>query len=64
MTWKFVLFYQPPCGTWYVHSHKLYDTEADAIEAAKKFLCANTPIYTMPVPVATFENYAKTVGTL
>lgn len=40
---KFILLYQPPCGRWYVHSHKLYDTRMQAVEAINKFLHADTP---------------------
>jgi len=38
------LFYKPPCGQWYVHSHKLYSSYQEAKEAAAKFLHPETPI--------------------
>lgn len=41
---RFVLFYQPPCGDWYVHSHKLYPSEEAARAAARKFLPVGTVI--------------------
>ncbi len=44
MTEQFILFYKPPCGAWYVHSHKLYPSAAAAEHAAGKFLAAGTPI--------------------
>lgn len=40
----FVLFYKPPCGRWYVHSHKLYESEGAARAAAARFLTPGTPI--------------------
>jgi hypothetical protein len=40
----YVLFYQPPCGKWYVHSHKIYGSVQDAFTAAEKFLSSGTPI--------------------
>lgn len=45
----YVLFYQPPCGRWYVHSHKLYPSAANAFDAAKRFLSPGTPIAVLPV---------------
>lgn len=38
-----LLLYKPPCGKWYVHSHKLYASHLEAYEAAKKFLHPDTP---------------------
>lgn len=46
---KYVLFYRPRCGDWYVHSHKLYSSEEKAREAAKKFLHPKTQISIMPM---------------
>jgi hypothetical protein len=37
-----LLFYFPPCGKWYVHSHKIYESLAEAKEAAEKFLHPGT----------------------
>lgn len=48
---KFALFYRPPCGMWYIHSHKLYETPEKAHEAAKKFLHPDTLIFVLPVDV-------------
>jgi len=45
----YILFYRPPCGKWYVHSHKLYDSPAQADEAAGRFLHAETPRAVLPV---------------
>lgn len=39
----FLLLYKPPCGKWYVHSHKLYMTVDDAYKAVCKFLHKGTP---------------------
>lgn len=55
-----VLFYQPACGGWYVHSHKTYDTPAQALEAARKFLPEGTTIAIFPV--ASIELYDKAQG--
>lgn len=46
---NFVLFYKPPCGKWYVHSHKLYSDDAAANEAAVQFLPSGTPIAVVPI---------------
>lgn len=59
---KFILFYQPPCGTWYVHSHKLYATEAAAEAAAAKFLPPDTPISVAPISISWVDNLARKVG--
>lgn len=40
----FALLYKPPCGEWYVHSHKLYDSREQAREKASKFLEPGVPI--------------------
>ena len=44
---KFILLYQPPCGRWYVHSHKLYDTRMQAVEAINRFIHPETPTLTV-----------------
>lgn len=46
---EFLLFYQPPCGKWYVHSHKLYGSFDLARQAARKFLEPGTPISILPL---------------
>ncbi len=46
---KYLLFYEPPCGEWYVHSHKLYSSEEAARDAARKFLSPETPIAIVPI---------------
>jgi len=51
----YILLYKPPCGRWYVHSHKLYPTKAAAYEAAAKFLCPGTPYTTRPVNLAELD---------
>lgn len=35
---QYILLYLPPCGRWYVHSHKIYPSPEAARAAAKKFL--------------------------
>lgn len=40
---QFALFYKPPCGRWYVHSHKLYPSVEAAEQAARAFLHFTTP---------------------
>ena len=40
----FVLLYRPPCGEWYIHSHKLYPSKEIARTRAQKFLPTGTPI--------------------
>jgi len=40
----FVLLYKPPCGEWYVHSHKIYGNMEAARSKARKFLPRGTPI--------------------
>ncbi len=54
-----VLFYKPPCGKWYVHSHKTYPSVEDAYAAAKKFLHPDTPIAVLPVDVDYLETVHK-----
>lgn len=51
----FILFYKPPCGIWYVHSHKLYPSTDAAYEAAKKFLAPDTPISILSVSMDYLE---------
>lgn len=45
----FALLYQPPCGQWYVHSHKMYPTIDAADAAAEKFLHTETPRVVVPI---------------
>lgn len=52
---RYVLFYQPPCGAWYVHSHKIYASAGDAAAAAKKFLAPGTPISIMKFNVSRLD---------
>ncbi len=40
----FILLYMPPCGEWYVHSHKLYTSVEQARDKAAKFLTPGTRI--------------------
>lgn len=54
-----VLFYKPPCGKWYVHSHKTYPSVEDAYAAAKKFLHPDPPIAVLPVDVDYLETVHK-----
>lgn len=49
---KYALLYQPPCGAWYVHSHKLYDSPEQADEAAGRFLHHTTPRAVVPIDLA------------
>ncbi len=39
----FILLYQPPCGQWYVHSHKIYPTIDKANAAIERFISLGTP---------------------
>lgn len=57
----FVLLYQPPCGKWYVHSHKLYPSIADGKIGAQKFLPPGTRIAIIPVDIALVEECAHEV---
>lgn len=52
---RYVLFYQPPCGDWYVHSHKIYTSAGDAAAAAKKLLAPGTPISIMKFTVSRLD---------
>lgn len=54
---KFILFYKPPCGNWYVHSHKLYPSVDAAYEAAKKFLHPDIPIAVKQVDTDYLETH-------
>lgn len=38
-----LLLYRPPCGKWYVHSHKLYPNQDEAADAAIRFLPPEVP---------------------
>ncbi len=53
---KYILLYKPPCGVWYVHSHKLYDSVEAARRAAIKFLHSDTPVYILPFSISRVEN--------
>lgn len=55
----YILFYKPPCGKWYVHSHKLYDTPLQADDAAKRFLAQGTPYAVLPVDVEELDEYCS-----
>lgn len=59
---KFVLFYQPPCGKWYVHSHKLYPTPDKAREAAEQFLSPGTPIAIVEMNLDVLEAFREVVS--
>jgi len=54
----FVLFYQPPCGKWYVHSHKRYPSAAAARLAAGEFLHPDTPYQVRSVAALAHEGAA------
>lgn len=41
---SFILLYQPPVGLWYVHSHKIYCSPADAEDAIERFITPGTPV--------------------
>lgn len=56
---KYVLFYLPPCGAWYVHSHKLYDSEEEARDAARRFLRPGTSITVSPVSPETLNRFVE-----
>lgn len=56
---KYILLYMPPCGNWYVHSHKIYPSEAAAIEAAKKFIAPGTLIAVYPIIVGWIASLAE-----
>lgn len=58
---KIVLFYLPPCGNWYVHSHKLYDTGDEAFEAAKKFLVPGTKFAPVTIDISRIDAHAYEV---
>lgn len=58
---KYILIYKPPCGTWYVHSHKLYDSPEDLVIAAKKFLSPGTPVSGLAVSLTQCEKLQKIV---
>lgn len=58
MTALHVLFYQPPCGKWYVHSHKLYPSQDAATEAAGKFLSPGIPFAAVPVELGELNRIA------
>lgn len=49
---KIALLYMSRCGTWYVHSHRLYATVDEARQAAEKFLPVNTPVAFAPITAA------------
>jgi hypothetical protein len=52
---KFILMYKPPCGLWYVHSHKLYDTEDQGRDAARRFLSPGTEYKLVPIDVEALD---------
>lgn len=54
----YALFYMPPCGKWYVHSHKLFLSTELARDAAKRFLSAGTPYVILPINLATLGEAA------
>lgn len=56
---RYLLFYKPPCGLWYVHSHKLYDTPEKAREAAKRFLHPDTEIAVHGICESVLDRYAS-----
>lgn len=49
---QFILFYKPPCGNWYVHSHKLYSSVRAGQAGARKFLTPGTMIAVLPLDTA------------
>lgn len=58
---QFILFYQPPCGNWYVHSHKLYSSVEAGKTGAQKFLPSGTRIAVVPADIALIEECAHEV---
>lgn len=59
---RYLLFYKPPCGSWYVHSHKLYDTPEQARDSAKRFLHPDTEIAVHGISESVLDRYATAVS--
>lgn len=58
----YALLYKPPCGKWYVHSHKLYADPLQAEHAADKFLSPGTPYVAYQIDVEHLDEYCSTVN--
>lgn len=56
---KFALFYFPPCGKWYVHSHKLYETADAARDAARKFLVPGALFAILPIAAVDLDQIGE-----
>lgn len=59
---RFALFYLPPCGEWYLHSHKLYDSREVALEKALKFLPPGSIVSVQPVDIELLYDQATTLA--
>lgn len=51
----YLIFYKPPCGIWYVHSHKIYPTLGAAKDAIKRFLPRGTPTAIRSIDLVALE---------
>lgn len=58
---RYALLYLPPCGVWYVHSHKMFDTEELARQGARKFLPTGTEYAVIPVDVSALDETSSVV---
>lgn len=58
---KILLFYKPPNGKWYVHSHKLYGNAGEARAAAREFLSPGTPYALKAVQIDSLDAFGEIV---
>ena len=56
-----MLLYLPPCGVWYVHSHKLYDSPDDARGGARRFLPQGTEYAIIAIDVSVLDEQSELV---